>query len=113
MEFIVWVETRLAGKTLGFEEVAKLDRCADGIPPEDIGLTLAGGKEVVSQVQRKIVQTQTEILSLEKSLCMHCAGAQHVKDTAHGRSERCLGKSTSVVDAIFAAPVGAAGQQWS
>jgi hypothetical protein len=30
MEFIVWVETRLAGKTLAVEEVAKFDRCASG-----------------------------------------------------------------------------------
>jgi hypothetical protein len=63
MEFIVWVETRLAGKTLGVEELAKFDRCADGIPAEDIGLTLAEAKDVVSHVQRKIVQTQIEILS--------------------------------------------------
>jgi hypothetical protein len=31
MEFIVWVESRLAGKTLAVEEVAKFDRCASGI----------------------------------------------------------------------------------
>jgi hypothetical protein len=42
MEFIVWVETRVAGKTLAVEEVARFDRCADGIAPEDIGLSLAG-----------------------------------------------------------------------
>ena len=41
MEFIVWVETRLAGKTLAVEEVARVDRCADGIAREDIGLSLA------------------------------------------------------------------------
>ena len=76
MEFIVWVETRLAGKTLGVEEVAKFERCADGIPPEDIGLTLAEGKDLVGQVQRKIVQTQIEILSLAKSrfLLISCDG---------------------------------------
>jgi hypothetical protein len=55
MEFIISVETRLAGKTLAVEEVARIDRCADGIPAEDIGLTLHEGKEVVRQVQRKIV----------------------------------------------------------
>ena len=38
MEFIVWVETRLAGKTLAVQEVAKFDRCATGIAPEEIGL---------------------------------------------------------------------------
>jgi hypothetical protein len=92
MEFIVWVETRLAGKTLGVEEVAKYERCADGIPPEDIGLTLAEGKDLVGQVQRKIVQTQIEILSLAKSLCMHCAGAQHVKDIRTRQIRTVFGK---------------------
>ena len=92
MEFIVWVETRLAGKTLGVEEVAKFERCADGIPPEDIGLTLAEGKDLVRQVQRKIVQTQIEILSLAKSLCMHCAGAQHVKDIRTRQIRTVFGK---------------------
>jgi hypothetical protein len=35
MEFIVWVETRLAGKTLAVEEVAKFDRCTSGIASEE------------------------------------------------------------------------------
>ena len=43
MEFIVWVETRLAGKTLAVKEVAKVDRCANGAAPEEIGLTLQRG----------------------------------------------------------------------
>ena len=58
MEFIVWVEIRLAGKTLAVQEVAKFDRCATGIAPEEIGLTLQEGKDVLKQVQRNIVQTQ-------------------------------------------------------
>jgi hypothetical protein len=41
MEFIVWVETRLAGKTLEIHEVAKVDRVATGIGPGELGLTLA------------------------------------------------------------------------
>jgi hypothetical protein len=44
VEFIVWVETRLAGKTLAVEEVAKFDRCASGIASEEIGLTLQQGR---------------------------------------------------------------------
>ena len=44
MEFIVWVETRLGGKTLEIHEVAKMDRVATGIGPEELGLTLADVK---------------------------------------------------------------------
>ena len=43
MEFIVWVETRLAGKRLEIQEVAKVEREATGIGPEELGLTLADG----------------------------------------------------------------------
>jgi len=80
MEFIVWVETRLAGKTLAVQEVARFDRCASGIEPEEIGLTLQEGKDVLRQVQRNIVQTQIQVQGLASSCCMHCSGAQLVKD---------------------------------
>jgi len=92
MEFIISVETRLAGKTLAVEEVARIDRCADGIPAEDIGLTLHEGKEVVRQVQRKIVQTQIQVLALAKSLCMHCTGTQFVKDIRTRQIRTVFGK---------------------
>ena len=55
MEFIVWVETRLAGKRLEIQEVAKVEREATGIGPEELGLTLADGKTVLKQVQARIV----------------------------------------------------------
>jgi hypothetical protein len=67
MEFIVWVETRLAGKTLAVEEVAQFDRCASGIASEEIGLTLQQGKDVLKQVQRNIVQTQIRVQSAASS----------------------------------------------
>jgi hypothetical protein len=94
MEFIVWVETRLAGKTLALEEVAKFDRCADGIVPEDIGLTLREGKEVLRQMQRKIVQTQFQVQGLARSLCMHCSGRQLVKDIRARQIRTVFGKIT-------------------
>jgi hypothetical protein len=63
MEFMVWVETRLAGKRLEIQEVAKVDREATGIGPEELGLTLADGKTVLKQVQARIVQIQIEAIS--------------------------------------------------
>ena len=48
MKFIVWVETRLAGKTLELQQVASLERPSTGIQPEEIGLTLQDGKTVLS-----------------------------------------------------------------
>jgi hypothetical protein len=44
MEFVIWVETRLAGKTLELFPVASVERSASGIEPEELGLTLQDGK---------------------------------------------------------------------
>lgn len=79
-EFIVWVETRLAGKTLEIHEVAKVDRVATGIGPEELGLTLADGKTVLKQVQERIVQNQIEAISAAAKACQHCGRNQRMKD---------------------------------
>jgi hypothetical protein len=94
MEFIVWVETRLAGKTLAVQEVAKVDRCASGIAPEEIGLTLQEGKDVLKQVQRNIVQTQIQVQGVACSRCMHCSGTQLVKDIRTRQIRTVFGKIT-------------------
>jgi hypothetical protein len=91
MEFIVWVETRLAGKTLAVEAVAQFDRQASGIVPEEIGLTLEEGKDVLKQVQRNVVQTQIHVQGLASSLCIHCSGAQLVKDVRRRRIRTVFG----------------------
>src|SRR5580700_524252 len=92
MEFVVWVETRLAGKTLAVQEVAKLDRCADGIVPEEIGLTLREGKDVLKQMQRNIVQTQIQVQGAAWSCCRHCGGTQLVKDIRRRQIRTVFGK---------------------
>jgi hypothetical protein len=80
MEFIVWVETRLAGKTLAVQKVEKVDRRASGIAPEEIGLTLQEGKDFLKHVQRNVVQTQIQVQSMASRCCMHCGGTLLVKD---------------------------------
>jgi hypothetical protein len=80
MEFIVWVETRLAGKRLEIQEVAKVEREATGIGPEELGLTLADGKTVLKQVQERIVQIQIEAISAAAKACRNCGRNQRMKD---------------------------------
>jgi hypothetical protein len=80
MEFIVWVETRLAGKTLELQQVASLERPSSGIQPEEIGLTLQDGKTALKQVQERIVQTQINVESAVWRSCMHCQRPQRMKD---------------------------------
>jgi hypothetical protein len=80
MEFIVWVETRIAGKTLEMHEVAKIDRVATRVGPEELGLTLADGKTVLKQIQERIVQIQIEVISAAAEPCQHCGRKQRMKD---------------------------------
>jgi hypothetical protein len=94
MEFIVWVETRLAGKTLAVEEVAKFDRHAAGIVAEEIGLTLQEGKQVLKRVQRNIVQTQITVQGLASSHSIHCSGTQLVKDIRTRQIRTVFGRIT-------------------
>ncbi len=58
MEFIIWVETCLDGRTLELREVAKVERTSCGIDPEALGLSLQDGKTILRQVQSRMVQTQ-------------------------------------------------------
>jgi hypothetical protein len=92
VEFIVWAETRLAGKTLAVEEVARFDRCASGIAFEEIGLTLQQSKDILKQVQRNIVQTQIRVQSAASSRCMHCGGTLLLKDIRRRQIRTVFGK---------------------
>jgi hypothetical protein len=92
VEFIVRVETRLAGKTLAVEEVEKFDCCASGVASEEIGLTLPQGKDVLKQVQRNIVQTQIRVQNAASSRCMHCGGTLLVKDIRGRQIRTVFGK---------------------
>jgi hypothetical protein len=80
MEFVVWVETRLAGRTSEVREVAKIERDASGISPQELGFTLADGKTVLKQVQERMVQTQVEVISAAVRACMHRRRNQRMKD---------------------------------
>ena len=92
MEFIVWVETRLAGKTLELQQVARLERPSGGVQPEEIGLSLLDGKTVLKQVQERIVQTQISIESAAWKFCMHGQREQRMKDLRSRRLGTVFGK---------------------
>jgi hypothetical protein len=73
MEFIIWVETRIAGRTADIQQVATVERPAGIKAAEEIGLSLADGKVVIRQIQRRIVEMQFEV---ERKLGRHCVNCQ-------------------------------------
>ena len=96
MEFRVWVETRLGVRILGDadqrselmlgdrilerELVARVQRTAAGIGPEEVGLSLEEGKTVLRQVQAHMIQRQVEALAAGHRRCLQYRGNQRVKD---------------------------------
>ena len=108
MEFIVWVETRLAGKRLEIQEVAKVEREATGIGSEELGLTLAEGETVLKQVQARIVQIQIETISAAAKACRNCGRNQRMKDLRTRSCGRSLVRSMCFVAVSCGAPAGAA-----
>lgn len=84
MEFLIWVETRLAGRTLERELVAQVERT--GIGPEEIGLSLEEAKSVLRQMQARVIQTQVEVAQAAHWGCDVCGRKQRIKD----RRTRCV-----------------------
>ena len=74
------MEVRLAGRVLGRQVVARVEREATGIGPEEIGLTLEEGKTVLSQVQAGVIHRQVEALQAAHRNCLQCGRKQRIKD---------------------------------
>jgi hypothetical protein len=71
MEFFIWVETRIAGRTADIRQVAMVDRPAGIKAAEEIGLSLADGKTIIGQVHPKC-PVRTTIYAGQKSPLNQC-----------------------------------------
>ena len=81
MEFVIWVETRIAGRTADIRQVATVERPAGIKAEEEIGLSLADGKVVIRQIQRRIVEMQFEVERKLGRHCLNCQTWQAIKDS--------------------------------
>jgi hypothetical protein len=81
MEFIIWVETKIAGRTADIRQVATVERPAGIKAEEEIGLSLADGKVFIRQIQRRIVEMQFEVERKLGRHCLNCQTLQAIKDS--------------------------------
>jgi hypothetical protein len=79
MEFVIWIETRIGGRTADMQQVASVDRPAGIKAAEEIGLSLADGKVVMGQVQRHIVEMQFQVEAKLGRHCPNCQSLQRIK----------------------------------
>lgn len=81
MEFVIWVETRIAGRTADIQQVAMVDRPAGIKAGEEIGLSLADGKTIMEQVLRRVVEMQFEVQAKLGQHCPNCRSLHTIKDS--------------------------------
>ena len=81
MEFVIWVETRIAGRTADIHQVAMVDRPAGINAAEEMGLSLADGKTIIGQVQRRVVEMQFEVQAKLGQHCPNCQSLRRIKDS--------------------------------
>lgn len=60
MQFIVWIETVIADKSVAVHRVATVERTGVNDPTEQ-GLTLQDGKAIINGIEQDIVQTQVDL----------------------------------------------------
>jgi len=67
MEFIVRVEARLAGRVVKSCDVATIARPGVVIGGEELGLSLEDGKEIVRELQSRMIAVQVEMIGRSAS----------------------------------------------
>ena len=80
MEFLVRIEARLAGRVVKTCDVAMIARPGVVMGGEELGLSLEDGKEIVRELQSRMIAVQVEMLEAATSLCIHCGRRKDIKD---------------------------------
>jgi hypothetical protein len=93
MQFIVWIETVIAGKSVAVRRVATVERTGVNDPTEQ-GLTLQDGKAIMNGIELDIVQAQVDLQSGCWRACVHCQQPQRVKDIRKRRLDTVFGRVT-------------------
>jgi hypothetical protein len=82
MEFIVRVEARLARRVVKVCDVVTIARPGVVRGEEELGLSLEDGKEIVRELQSRMIAVQVEMLEAANSLCIHCGRATPSREAA-------------------------------
>jgi hypothetical protein len=93
MQFIVWIETVIADKSVAVHRVVTVERFGVNDPTE-LGLTLQDGKAILNGIEQDIVQTQVDLQSGCSRACVHCQQPQRVKDMRKRRLDTVFGRVT-------------------
>jgi hypothetical protein len=91
MEWAVKLETRNGWGEVETIEVGRLDRRVSGLTADEVGMTLAEGKNLLGELGRLILQTQMEEFITRARVCGDCLKLRRLRDqrTRKERFELC------------------------
>jgi hypothetical protein len=72
MQFVVWVETMIAGQSVAVQRAAVVERQCLANVPTKLGLTLQDGRAILTGIEQEVVQSQVELQSGAASVCERC-----------------------------------------
>jgi hypothetical protein len=91
MEWVVKLETRNGWGEVETIEVGRLDRQVSGLTADEVGMTLAEGKNLLGELGRLILQTQMEEFITRVRVCGDCLKLRVSVISGPAKSRLCLG----------------------
>ena len=80
MEWTIKLEARSGWGEVETIEVGRLERRVIGLTADEVGLTLAEGKDLLSELQRLVLQTQMEEYVMCARVCRECLTLRRQRD---------------------------------
>ena len=80
MEWTIKLEARSGWGEVETIEVGRLKRRVVGLTADEVGLTLAEGKDLLSELQRLVLQTQMEEYTMCARVCRECLTMRRQRD---------------------------------
>lgn len=80
MEWTIKLEARSGWGEVETIEVGRLKRRVVGLTADEVGLTLAEGKDLLSELQRLVLQTQMEEYVMCARVCRECLTLRRQRD---------------------------------
>jgi len=106
MEWVVKLEAKSGWGEVETIEVGRLERRVVGLTAEEVGLTLAEGKNLLGELARLVLQTQMEEFTTCARVCRDCLKLRRLRDQRTRKIQTLFGTITVDAPRISACPCG-------
>ena len=104
MEWVVKLEAKSGWGEVETIEVGRLERRVVGLTAEEVGLTLAEGKNLLAELGRLLLQTQMEEFTTCARVCRDCLRLRRLRDQRTRKIQTLFGTITVDAPRISACP---------